>query len=150
MLLQISISGYSGAATTLICFIDEDSDAMIVSKSVPFSEKRMKNCVHISNMDLPERDFFFEETMLRDAIMTYFRRSAQGTLDVMEELSRYKPDNKIEMDAVQASGTQYRIDPTIDNGQMAVLAAVAYATHISPMEKSMSMMEDLTNFYRTI
>lgn len=147
MKLQVLISGFMGQATTLLCVVDDDTGVLTIGKQVPFSEARMEGFALASNMDLPECDYLFTDKHLRDAIRSYFSRGGQDMVAFAPSLVRYKPDNRIEKDAVDESGPRYRISPDIDNGQIAVLAAVAFADAQQPLKAVMTAINDLSDFY---
>lgn len=133
--VQASVAGYSGSPITLLGAIDEDTGVLVVAKQVPYNEKRIVqkaqdgseiSFVLISNLDLRESEFKFSDELLRDAIRSFYSMNAQGSLDIIESVARYNPDNKIERDTIDERGANYKIMPDIENGQMAVLAMVSF------------------------
>lgn len=147
MKVQVNITGFQGPAITLLCVIDDDTGVLTVGKQAEYTEKRMKGFALAANMDLPDCDFMFTDKHLRDAIRSYFSRVGQDTVAVVPALARYLPDNRIEKDAVDESGPRYRISPDVDNGQIGVLAAVAFADAQRPIGAAMSAMQELSEFY---
>lgn len=147
MKLQVVIGGYMGQPVTIGCVIDDDTGVLSVAKVFDHSEKRMEGFAVVSNMDLPDCDFLFTDKHLRDAIRSYFARVGQDMVGIAQQLARFDPTNRIEKDAVDETGPRYRISPDIDNGQVAVLAAVAFAESQRPVNAALSAMQDLNDFY---
>lgn len=147
MKVQICIGGYQGPAITIGCVIDDKTGVLTVGKQYDFTEKRMEGFALVTNLDLPDYDFLFTDDHLREAIRNYFRRVGQETIGIAPTLLRYQPDNRIERDAVDESGPRYRISPDIDNGQLAVLAAVAYAESQGKIQSAISAAHELSDFY---
>lgn len=149
MKIQSTIAGFAGQPTTIIGSLDERTGVLVMVKEVKFREERIdETFALVSNLNLPELDFRFGDDHLGSAIRTYFTRRAQTTIDIMQELQRHLPDNKIESDAVDEGGRRYRIHPEIMNGQIAILAAVALCEKQDPFNAAMQMQEELIDFYR--
>lgn len=147
MKLQVAISGFMGQATVLLCVIDDDTGVLTIGKQAPFTEERKEGFALVTNLDLPDYDFEFTDKHLSDAIRSYFSRAGQDMVAFAPSLTRYQPDNRIEKDTVDESGPRYRISPDIDNGQIAVLAAVAFATKQKPISAAAEMMNELSQLY---
>lgn len=147
MKVQVTIAGFMGQPVTLACVIDDETGVLTVGKQVAYNEDRIEGFAVVSNLDLADCDYLFTDKHLRGAIRSYFSRSGQDTIAIVPALARYQPDNKIERDAVDETGPRYRISPDIDNGQIAVLAAVAYADAQRPISAAMDAMQELSDFY---
>lgn len=143
---SVSISGFSGPPTTLVCVLDE-SGVLVVAKSIAFTEERVKDFAMVSNMDLQANDYRYTDDDMREAIRAYFTRMAQGLIDLVDELSRFQPHQAIEKDQIDESGPRYRLSPDITNGQLAVLAAVSYAERQSPLRSTLDAMDEITKLY---
>lgn len=149
MKIQISIAGFAGAATTLLATYKEETGILAIAKEVTFKETRQAGCAVVSDLELPEVDYHFTDQDMRGAINAYFARNAQRLIALPDSLIRYQPDNKIEVDAVEATGRKYRIAGDISNGQVAVLAACAFLQAQNPINAAIAMMDDLADFYVT-
>jgi hypothetical protein len=147
MLVQVSIAGFSGQPATLACVINDQSGVLVIAKSVTYTEERLSGAALVTNLDLPDYDFRFTDAHLRESIRSFFTRTGQDMLVIAADMRRYDPTNRIERDAVEESGPRYRISPDIDNGQVAVLAAVAFADSQKPVTASISAMNELADFY---
>lgn len=145
------ISGFSGQALTLASVFDEKTGVLVISKQLAYREDRPKpDFAIVSNLDLPACDFTFTEKHLREAIRSYFTRRSQGMLEIDSALGRYLPDNRIEQDGVDEGGRKFRIAPEIDNGQIAVLATVAFIEAQRPISAAINMADELADFYRVM
>lgn len=148
LIIQSTISGYSGTAVTLMSVLDENTGILVVAKSIEFREDRSDEAAAlISNLDLPDLDKRFTDDMLRDAIRSYFTRSAQGTISILDQLNRFRPDNQIEKESVDERGQKYRLNADISNGQVAVLAAVAMADLQRGSSAAIAFMDELADLY---
>lgn len=149
MKIQSTIAGFKGEPKTLIGNLDERTGVLVVVKEVKHRENRIApDFALVSNLALPELDFTFEDKHIRDTIRAYYTRKAQGTLDVLNEIRSCEPDNNIEQDAVDEGGRRYRINPDITNGQVAILAAVAFVEHQTGFSTAVSVANELAEFYR--
>ena len=143
------ISGYQGPPIALASVLDENTGVLVIAKQLNYREDRpAPDMAVVSNLDLPECDFMYSDKRLRDSIRAYFARRGQGMVEIESILGRYLPDNKIEQDGVDESGRKFRIAPDIDNGQIAVLATVAFVEAQKHISSSMTLMDDLSEFYR--
>lgn len=145
---QVSIAGYSGVATTLHCVILAADNVLVIAEEHPLEEERREGFGMVTNLDLPAVDYRFSDKLMRDSIISFFVRDSQQTLDLVDKLARHAPHNAITNDGYDDNGPRYRINPDITNGQMAVLAACAFADVQSPISKAMAMMDDITALYQ--
>ena len=151
MKFVVSISGYgqNGAEpVTLRCFHDVETDFLVIDTKAPeFAESRPEGFALVTNLELQTRDFLFSNDHIRDAIRDYFARDGQGLIDIEDELNRYRPDSKIERDGIDERGPKFRLSPDIGNGEVAVLAAVAFITGQGSIIGAMDAMSDFTKLY---
>lgn len=144
---QVSIAGYNGPATTLHGVIVVADNVLVLASEHPLEEARRDGFGMITNIDLASVDYRFTDQLMREAIISYFVRQSQQTLDIVDKLARHAPGNSITNDGYDERGPRYRISPDITNGQIAVLAACAFADVQSPVAKAISMMDDITALY---
>lgn len=146
--IQVSIAGFQGQATTIIGAYNEDKGVLVIAKEVKYREERVADdFAVVANVELPVCDFTFTDKHLRDAIRAYYSRKAQGTLDLPQELLRYEPDNAIELQGVDEGGRRYQLRQEITNGQIAILAAVAFVESQKPIQAAISAAHELEDFY---
>jgi hypothetical protein len=127
MIIQSTIGGYQGTPVTILGVYDENTGSLTIVSQKEYTESRLRPDVAlVTNLQLPEHDSFFGDEKLSEAITHFFVRKAQGTLILDPKLSRYNPENKLQLKGVNEGGKSYEISPDIDNGQIAVLAMVAY------------------------
>lgn len=149
MKFEVSISGYgqSGKPVTLQCFYDHSGDVLVVMREVPFIERRTDGFALVTNMELQTRDFLFSDDHIREGIREYFARTGLGTIDIDAAIVRYQPDAKIENDGIDERGPKYRLDPEIGNGQVAIIAAVAFIKSQRPVIDAIGAVDDFTKLY---
>jgi hypothetical protein len=147
MKIIASIAGFTGSPTTLAAFFDSETNVIAVAKQIEFREERPEGYGMVTNLDLDAVDFKFTDKVMQDAIRSYYTRKAQGTLDIVDALQRFHPDNRIEQDEIGETGRRFRISPDIDNGQIAVLAICAFVDTQSSIRGALDAMNDLNEFY---
>lgn len=149
MKIQSTIAGFKGERKTVLGNLDERTGVIVMAREVKYTEKRMApDIAVVSNLDLEDIDFRFTDKHIGEAIRVYYTRKAQLTLDVLNEIQNFDPGNMIEPDAVDEGGRRYRISPDITNGQMSVLAAVAFVEHQAGFKAAVSMADEIADFYR--
>lgn len=145
MLILCTIGGFQGQPVTLAGSYEDG--LLIVAKQLKYREdKPSPEFAMVSNLDLPDIDYRFTDAHFADAIRAYYAWRAQQNLDLVDALSRYSPDNRIESDRVDETGRKYRINPDIDNGQIAVLAMVSYAQRQSGIGSAVDMAKEFADF----
>lgn len=113
--IQIVIAGYGGEPVTLVASLDNNG-ILVVVKDIAYREEKVSHEFSlVSNLDLPQTDFRFDDKDLRNTIRSYFTRIAQETLILNNPVARFRPDNKIERDTVDERGQRYRIAPDINS-----------------------------------
>jgi len=143
MRIQICVVGFALQPITLIAVLDEKTGVLVIAKEVPYTEERIKeDFAVVSSSDLPDSDFVFKDEHLREAIRTYFDWGGSELVTVDELLGRHLPDNKIEQEGIDERGRKYRLGDGITNGQVAVLAAVAFAQQGIPTPSEPRLMID--------
>ena len=145
-----SISGYGtdgSQAVTLVCFHDAESGVLVVDKTMPFADQRPDGFALITNLPLQTRDFLFTEDHIRDSIRDYYAMNGQELIDIDESLMRYRPDGKIEREGIDERGPKFKLSEDIGNGEVAVLAAVAFVMAQEPITGAMEAISDFTKLY---
>jgi hypothetical protein len=149
MKIQATIAGFKGERKTVLGNLVERTGVLIMAREVKYTEKRLAPDIAIvSNLDLADIDFRFTDKHIGEAIRVYYTRKAHLTLDVLNEIQNFDPGNMIEPDAVDEGGRRYRISPDITNGQVSVLAAVAFVEHQTGFKEAIGMANELSEFYR--
>lgn len=143
------ISGFAGQAISIASVLDEKTGVLVIAKQLAYREDRpATDFAVVSNLDLESCDFVFTDKHLKEAIRAYFTRRSQGLLELETALTRYLPDNRIEQDGVNETGRLFRIAGEIDNGQIAVLATVAFIEAQKPIVAAIDVADELAEFYR--
>lgn len=149
MKIQSTIAGFAGEPCTLVGSLDDRTGVLVIVKQIRYREERIDpSFALVTNLDLPELDLHFRDDHLSETIRVYYTRKAQMTMDLLPEVRRYEPDNKIEQESVDEGGRRYRIAPDIQNGQIAVLAAVALVQAQTGFKAAVEMADELSDFYR--
>lgn len=150
MKFVVSISGYGtdGAKpVSLLCFHDTQTDFLIVDSESEFAEVRPEGFALVTNLPLQTRDFLFTADHIRNSIRDYYSRDGQGIIDIDNALMRYRPDGKIERDGIDERGPKFRLSPDIGNGEVAVLAAVAFVAAQTAINAAMDATSEFTSLY---
>lgn len=148
--IQTSIAGFAGRPVTLISVHDDETDILVVAKAVEYTESRIGDCVMVSNLPLSSVEVMFSDDDLCAAIRHYYARKSRDLLDLDDSLLRYEPENRIESDGVDERGRKYRISPEIDNGQLAVLATVAFVEKNASVRSALDMADDILSMFESI
>ena len=145
---QSSIAGYNGPAVTLICALVNEDGVLVIADDSALQEQRKEGFGVVSNVDLPSVDFRFTDDKLRDAIIAFYARDSQDTIDLDSKLARHSPSQSITTDGIDERGPRFRLNADITNGQIAVLAACAFCAQQTPVSSALSMMGEMTELYR--
>lgn len=149
--IHVSISGYEGPAVTLVCALKTDSNVLVIAKQEQdLREERKEGFALVTNLHLPASDWLFTDDHIRQGIGDYYARSTQGTLDIVEALSRHDPSNNIGKEGFDERGPVYRITPDITNGQLAIIAACAYADLQVGLGSAASVSDRFADLYSLI
>jgi hypothetical protein len=124
--IQASITGYLGAACTLFSAFDHDTQALVFSTMVDLRTERRTGCFMLTNVYKIDRDGWFEETQLAEAIAAYARLAREGRVHFSEKAQRANPASVIEHDGMDERGMKYRVADEVSNAHVAVLATCLY------------------------
>lgn len=134
---------------TVLGYLDETNGVLVVAKSVEYKEEKLApDMVLVANLDLPQRDWMFTDDHIQESITRFYSRQAQQLITIPASLARIDPTSKIEVDNIDAHGRKYRLSPDIANGQMAVLAMVAYADRFKGISSALSASTELLDLYK--
>ncbi len=126
--LRVNAAGYSGEPVSMLCSFDPATDILLLLKTETYTGVAKKGFLCVTTQPQDEaRDALFTEDETRDAIVAYFGMEAMGQINLADPVKRFDPKNAIERDGMDEHGMKYRIQPTISNGQFAVLVAAYYA-----------------------
>jgi len=132
--IQANISGFSSRACTLYSALDTASGIVFVSTLKPLQPIRQADCLLVASDPQAERDVLFSADGLSDAIAAWQHLKSSvakdGTptrLHVGQQVQRANPQAAIEQDGWDAHGPRWRMNATVNNEQMAVLATCLIA-----------------------
>lgn len=149
--IEVCICGYEGQPITLICALKTDTNVMVIAaEEREVREVRREGFALVTNQQLDAADWLFSDDHIREAITSYFARSAQGTLDIVDKLGRHNPMNSIVKVGFDERGPRYQIVPDITNGQLAILAACGYADRQLSLCAAESMADELAGLYSVL
>lgn len=148
--IQANITGYEGAACSLFAAYDEHTRILVMGALGEYRPQRREGCLVITNMGENERDAFFSEAQLSDAIRAfYLLRSSQAAdnksprLIFNDRAMRAHPESVIERDGMDERGTKYRIAEGITNAQIAALAICHYAVRSDTVQSTVHFAHEL-------
>jgi hypothetical protein len=149
--IEVSICGYEGPGITLICALKTDTNVVVIAaEEREAREVRREGFALVTNQHLDAADWLFTDDHIRKAIASYFTRSTQGTLDIIEQLGRHDPKNSIVKVGFDENGPRYQIAPDITNGQLAVLAACGFADRQLSLCAAESVADELAGLYSVL
>lgn len=153
-LIQATFVGYQGDPCTLFSVYDS-SERLAVGAIKNYQKARRDKCVVITNDVTIERDLFFTEEMLMEAIQSYFTlRNGIATdggnrLVIGQTNNRASPEGAVQTLELSTSGRKYQVNPEITNAQVALLATCYYATSATAIVETIEMGDVFENMVRT-
>jgi hypothetical protein len=144
-LLQAVVSGYKGLPACLFAILDGETGAMLVVKeAAQYSVNRKDDHALVTTDALcDDFDVRFTEESIQDAVKVWQEMSDGGTLILSDALNKHNPSGKIEYDGIDLRGRMYRLDPTITNGIIAVLALCWFADRQKSIQSSLDVFDEL-------
>lgn len=156
VLLQCSVSGYSGAAVTLLGAMDAGTGAVLVTADKKDGDaytplRKKPQFAFVANSTAAQgRDVLFTDEHLRDAIHTYFDFKARGLVRLDNSVAKHNADTRIEPDGVDERGRKYRLAEDITCGQVAVLVLCWFARRQQQVIGTVDAFEDIFDVYRAV
>lgn len=146
--IQATIIGYGGRACSLFSAYDPDSRVLIIGAEADYRAARRDGCIVLTNDPDIDRDALFKEDDLRPAIEAFYAFKAGVAADgksprvaFSERAVRANPEQIIEKDGMDSSGSKYRISEGATCGQMAALATFLHASKSASIERSVKLAE---------
>lgn len=152
VVIQTSISGFSGKPVTLLSVLFPDLDSIVVSEQRDYKKGRLNGVdVFISDDARADSDATFLESELQEAINCYYKLVNTPNGQGVNSLSFQKgvrascdPDSYIERDGMTESGWKYEVQE-IKCGAAAVLATALYRKRSHSIDSAMDMMDTITS-----
>jgi len=144
MQIQCSIMGFSVKPTSVYSVYNEDTGILVVSAEKGWRTSRFKDCALISDASLDERDFVFSQGKVSDAINAYYDMLSLGSLSILDSASRCNPESGIEYDGLKEGGKVFRLSPSINNSQVAVIASCLFVKTNRVVDEVFDMIDDLS------
>lgn len=148
VLMRVNAAGYTGEPVSMICSFDPATDMLLVMKTMKDYEAGDRaGFLRITTQERDEaHDAVFTEDETREAIVAYFGLQSMNLINLADPVKRHDPKNAIERDGMDEHGMKYRIQPTISNGQFAVLVAAYYAKKQRDVNSISSVIADMELF----
>jgi len=153
ILIQSSITGFSGKPSTVLFGYDEETNVLMAHSMAELKRARIDKCFIITNMEAIDNDLLFTPAMLKEAIHAYFFLTNSLSADdstarfiLSKKAVRCDPSNSIEKDGFDENGDKYRMNDDITNAQIAVLAACYYVSrYVIATDDAQRMIDELSN-----
>lgn len=143
--IQANITGYGGQPVSLFSAYDDDTGILTLAVEADYRSERREGCLLITNVKGIERDAWFGNDQLDEAIASYQHLRVQIAQDgsssclvIGERAQRANPGNAIEHDGFNERGMKYRISADMNNAQAAALATCRWAAHYGGMVKKIT------------
>lgn len=140
--IQANITGYGGQPVSLFSAYDDETGILTLAVEADYRAERREGCLLITNVKGIERDAWFGNDQLDEAIASYQHMRGQIAQDgrssclvIGERAQRANPGNAIEQDGFNERGMKYRISADMNNAQAAALATCHWAAHYGGMVK---------------
>lgn len=153
--IQATFIGYGGDPCTVFSAYDSDTRVLVVGVKAKYRTERREGNVVITNDAGLSRDELFSEDKLKLSIDAFFALrngiAADGgssRITFADKAVSANPENAIEKDGVNDSGTKFRIAEGVTCAQMAVLATCLHAMKSDVIERAVTMAEQLDRLSR--
>lgn len=143
ILMQSEITGYQGAAVNLLAALDSESGLVIVSKELSPGERKAGAMIVSNDPRSETRDRLYTEDYFSDSIRSYFRSASSKMIELMPAVSKHDPKQYIETNGMGENGIRYRLNESVSNGNVAVLALVHSAEMMISAESANGMAEEM-------
>ncbi|MCM1128962.1 MAG: hypothetical protein NC211_03660 [Alistipes senegalensis] len=153
--IQATFAGFNGNACSLFSAYDTDSAVLVISAEAGYRTERRSCCIVLTNVQGIDRDTFFTDADLMQAISAFHSLKTgvasdgqSARLVFSERAARANPEQAVERDGMDVSGPKYRVSENITNSQAAALATCLYASKCSAIENTLDMADDLLRLMR--
>ena len=149
MILQANIGGYMGRPSSVIAFLDEDTEILLIKACGPMARKHFKSkdgeeASLVSNQSTDEFDLFFNEELFKEAFDSFRSFTANGQIIFDEKVRQIVPN--LEVDKITEKGTSFQVSPDTKNENIAVIALCYYAKEALKQQVANSMFDEIEVF----
>ena len=147
--IQAVAVGYQGNPATVYSAYDTTNEALAVAVKGEYRRDRRDGCILLTNdATLRDRDCFFSDDRLHDAIAAYFSLSTglaiHGPRLAFSDRSRLAdPSIALDRDGMDANGPRVRVSDSASNAHIATLMTCWYAVRAASAESTVEMADDL-------
>ena len=128
--MRVNVAGFASEPASIFAAYSADTDILLVLRDAPYEDGLREGFLHITTQTGDRtHDAVFDQDQFREAIVAYFESASMSKLSMSDTMGRHDPRNAIQRNGVDEKGPKYQIQPTITNGQVAVLVACFYARH---------------------
>lgn len=122
--IRVNVAGFAGMPVSLYCAFDPGTDVLLVARAGDYDDAPRDGFLKVSSLASDKAfDFLFESDQTKEAIEAYFEMDSRRMLTLGEAVQRFNPAAQIERDGMDEAGPKYRVAPSINSGQVAVLVA---------------------------
>lgn len=154
--IQATISGYSGNPCSVLSAFYRETGILAVVKIHAYSEQPIKGASVITNVPRIDRDSWFDEKDLKDAIRSFksmFGRVSQDGsrgLELSPTVQRANPNLILDRNGIDVSGEKFKIAPDVTNEHIAVLATCLYVDRLETTELGIGIIDGVNDAYRQL
>jgi hypothetical protein len=154
--IQATISGYSGRPCSLLSIYDKEHRIIVISKIAPYRDKPVDGASVITNVPNIQRDAFFAESDMKEAIQHFktlhgmVSEDGEPGLIFDDGVGRADPTSSIESDGIDTSGEKFRIASSVSNEQVAVLATCLFVKKMDQTDNDIALIEGVNEAYDKI
>ncbi len=151
--IQAIFAGRSGEPVTLLSVYDEEARVLAFVKRNPYSEKRLEGFEVVTNVIGVDRESFFKDDNMEEAIRIFFEMSQSLSADGMSPQLVFDdlvvaadPSSQIEIDGMDEHGEKYRFKGDLTNVEAAVLATCLFVRRQLAVQSTIDMTKEINKF----
>jgi len=148
MKIQASITSYFGEPATVLSLWHQN--VLVVSKVVKYRKDRYMDSLIIADSELEERESFFTDEHMGDAIEAYYFMKNCGELVIEDVAAMANPENSIQPADTNNGQNRYMVKPELSNLHVATLATCWQVKRSKGIAKNLSMFDQLLSARGTI
>lgn len=142
--MRVNVAGYGGEPVSVFGAFDPATDVLLILRSGEYETAPRDGFLRITTQSRDEtHDAVFEADNLREAIVAFYELDSMRLLNLSDTMRRHDPRNRIQRMGVDEHGQKYQIDPSVTNGQIAILIASFYAKQQRAQASAEDFMDDL-------
>ena len=142
--MRVNVAGFGGNPVSLFAVFAPDTGDLVCTECLDMQMGEVQGFLHVSTPGAEVAcDMRFTENDLSQAIQDFFMMDGMKSVFLDGKIQRLQPTNKIQADGVDINGVKYKLDGTVQNSHVAVLAACFAAQRQRRVATSIEAMDDL-------